>query len=154
MINKSDCIYGVFNDSSVLDMHQCLVEGFVTANVIGKPNAGGSFGNLNIDYLQSRLSENGILSLGATDHKINYYMGYNCMTHVNSLGGNSYLFNSHGWNYNLVDKNWINGSKFVSIKDSCTMSNIYADTVETAVDLSEANSKDWALIAIENLGIL
>lgn len=151
VINATDCLYGVFNDSSELRMYQCLVEGFVTANVVGKPNAGGSYGNLNIDYLESRLSENGILSLGATDHRINRYMGYNCMTHVNGLGGNSYLFYSHGWNYNSATKNWINGSKFVKVKDSCTMSNIYADTVETAVDLS-AVDQNWALIAITNLG--
>lgn len=152
VINKSNCIYGVFNDSSVLVMHHCLVEGFVTANVVGKPNSGGSFGNLNIDYLDSNLSENGILSLGATDHKIFGYMGYNCMTHINGLGGNSYLFHSHGWNYNTPTKNWINGSKFVAVKDSCIMSNIYADTVEIAVDLTAANNLVWALIAISNLG--
>ncbi len=152
VINKSDCIYGVFNDSSVLEMYHCLVEGFVTANVVAKSNAGSSFGNLIIDYLESRLSENGILSLGATDHKIHGYIGYNCMTHINSLGGNSYLFNSHGWNYNTPTKNWINGSKFVAVKDSCIMSNIYADTVEIAVDLTAANNLSWAMIAISNLG--
>lgn len=152
VINATDCVYGVFNDSCVLDMYQCLVEGFVTANVVAKPNAYGSWGNLNIDYLESNMSENGILSLGATDHHINYYMGYNCMTHVNGLGGNSYLFNSHAWNYNRATKNWINGSKFVAVKSSCTLSNIYADTVETAVDLTAANDLKWALIAINNLG--
>jgi hypothetical protein len=152
VINATDCIYGVFNDSSGLNMYQCLVKGFVTANIVAKPNAGGSWGNLYIDHVDSHLSENGILSLGATDHNINFYMGYNCMTHINGLGGNSYLFNSHGWNYNSDTKNWINGSTFVKVKDSCTMSNIYADTLEIAVDLTTANDNVWALVAISNLG--
>ena len=151
VINATDCLYGVFNDSSGLLMNHCLVKGFVTANVVAKPNAGGSWGNLTIDYLDSQMSENGILSLGATDHNINFYMGYNCMTHINGLGGNSYLFNSHGWNYNSDTKNWINGSTFVKVKDSCTMSNIYADTLEIAVDLTTANNNVWAIIAISNL---
>lgn len=151
VINATDCIYGVFNDSSGLNMYQCLVKGFVTANIVAKPNAGGSWGNLYIDHVDSQLSENGILSLGATDHNINFYMGYNCMTHINGLGGNSYLFNSHGWNYNSDTKNWINGSTFVKVKDSCTMSNIYADTLEIAVDLTTANNNVWAMIAISNL---
>ena len=79
----------------------------------------------------------GIL-IGSTDNVIRRVTSFDCVDHIVVAGGGCFIDDFHGWNWNKVS-----GSSLINIKlgggGTLHLSNIYADTVETAIKLTDTN---------------
>lgn len=78
------------------------------------------------------------LNLSSTDNKIRRVTSFDCNEHLIIAGGGSFVDDFHGWNWNRVAN-----SSLITVKlgggGSLHLSNIYADTVETAIKLAETS---------------
>ena len=146
---------GILNIDSNVDLNNVTVRGSIKNNILDvaveyrKVTTSG-FGNINILYTQ--LCNKG-LYLNTTDTKVNKLMGFNCLIHLHNAGSGNFISNSHGWN--LKDDTYgdyvTNSVYFLTGKGSVILSDIYADTVETAIELppSETDTR-YTLINISN----
>ena len=146
---------GILNIDSNVDLNNVTVRGSIEDNILDvaveyrKVTTSG-FGNINILYTQ--LCKKG-LYLNTTDTKVNKLLGFNCLIHLHNAGSGNFISNSHGWN--LKDNKYgdyvTNSVYLLTGRGSIILSDIYADTVETAIELppSTTDSK-YTLINISN----
>ena len=146
---------GILNIDSNVDLNNVTVRGSIKNNILDvaveyrKVTTSG-FGNINILYTQ--LCKKG-LYLNTTDTKVNKLMGFNCLIHLHNAGSGNFISNSHGWN--LKDNKYgdyvTNSVYLLTGKGSVILSDIYADTVETAIELpSSTTDSRYTLINISN----
>ena len=146
---------GILNIDSNVDLNNVTVRGSIENNILDiaveyrKVTTSG-FGNINILYTQ--LCNKG-LYLNTTDTKVNKLMGFNCLIHLQNAGSGNFISNSHGWN--LKDDTYgdyvTNSVYLLTGKGSIILSDIYADTVETAIELPPSTTDSrYTLINISN----
>lgn len=146
LVNTSKYNVGLFNNDARVNMNNVTVTGFTQKDIYyqkGHVNGGG-----HLSFIWCEESQVG-LDLETTDVKVDHFQGKNCMTHIDGVRGNDFLTDIHGWNMIDGETDWVNGSRFLNILGSCIINNAFADTVETAFNLSEITSP-YALVSVQN----
>ena len=146
LVNTSKYNVGLFNNDARVNMNNVAVTGFIQKDIYYQKehiNGGG-----HLSFISCEESQVG-LDLETTDVKVDHFQGKNCMTHIDGVRGNTFLTDIHGWNMIDGETDWVNGSRFLNILGSCIINNAFADTVETAFNLSEITSP-YALVSIQN----
>ena len=145
--NTSAFNTGITNIDSELNLFKCSVSSFVNRNIFVNKLTVNGYGIFRDISCQS--SPIGI-DLKTTDMTIENFGGYNCRIHINGVGGNDILNNIHGWNWNSASQNWVDGSTLIKVTGSTTLTNIFADSVETAIVLPKGPDTKYTLISIVN----
>ena len=145
--NISSYNVGLFNNDSHVDLTNVYVAGFLTKDIYYKKVNVNGIGHLS--HITCEESPIGI-DLQTTDVKLDHYQGHNCLIHINGVGGNDFLTEIHGWNWKYENKNWVDGSCLIKFSGSSVLSNVFADSVETAFILPEGDSP-YSLISMQNV---
>lgn len=146
LLNTAKYNVGLFNNDAGVNLTNVSAKGFLQKDIYYQKTSVNGTGHLS--HITCEESPIG-LDLKTTDVKVDHFQGKNCLTHINGAGGNDFLTEIHGWNWISSDKDWVNGSCLIKFSGSCIVSNAFADSVETAFELSEITSQ-WVLISIQN----
>lgn len=145
--NTSSYNVGLFNNDARVDLTSVLVTGFLEKDIAYQKTNVNGVGHLS--HVTCKESPIGI-DLQTTDVKLDHYQGHNCLIHINGVGGNDFLTEIHGWNWKDENKNWVDGSCLIKFSGSSILSNVFADSVETAFILPEGTSP-YQLISMQNV---
>lgn len=145
--NTSSYNVGLFNNDARVDLTNVLVTGFLEKDIAYQKTNVNGVGHLS--HVTCKESPIGI-DLQTTDVKLDHYQGQNCLIHINGVGCNDFLTEIHGWNWKDENKNWVDGSCLIKFSGSSILSNVFADSVETAFILPEGKSP-YPLISMQNV---
>lgn len=146
IINKGGYKTGISNIGANISLQNVTTKDFIEKGMHFKKT------NINSDVYLKDIGcfETPIgIDLATTDVKLDGYRGRNCKIHINNASGNDFLTNIHGWNWKDQTVNWVDGSCLITFSGSCIVTNVFADTVETAFMLP-ASDYQYHLISIKN----
>ena len=135
IVNSNNlCKYGVYNNDSQIYLAYSEVHSSVETNIVAKKISDSGYVNTYEVYTTGAKIA---LDLQATDCKIRRFTSKNANTHLKVSGGGNWIDDFHGWNTTGTRP----GSVLINVDllaGSLNLSNIYADTTETAIYITNA----------------